>query len=363
LVLKPNIIPDTDYLWNDGSTNRIFTVEDSGTYWVEATNLCGTFTESITVTYKTIPVDLGPDTVICKGGNTLTLDAGIPNSNYVWQDYATTTQTYTTIQYANDLFDKFWVRVSNENGCGTDTVLIKHMPDLTNGFLPDDTIMCEYDVLNFPGLTNTDFMWSTGSKDSILEITESGEYWVDIENYCYSVSDTINIEIKKFPYFYLASDTTVCYGEDLNLDLNLPAVAGFGWMKYTNPVTQENIKGIDKPGKYYIKAFNTICSYTDSINVEYDDCLLDIRIPNVFTPNYDGENDGFYVTGNNVTNFNLTIYNRWGNKVFNTEDINRKWMGIDHKGNNCTEGVYFYIIEASNEYYSKTYQGNITLVR
>jgi len=38
-------------------------------------------------------------------------------------------------------------------------------------------------------------------------------------------------------------------------------------------------------------------------------------------------------------------------------------MGIDHKGNNCTEGVYFYIIEASNEYYSKTYQGNITLVR
>ncbi len=363
LALKPNLIPDTDYLWQDGSTDRIFTVEDSGTYWVELTNLCGTFTDSITVTYNTISVDLGSDTVICKGGSPLTLDAGIPNSKYLWQDFATTTQTYTTILYASDLFDKFWVRVSNENGCGTDTVLITHMPDLINGFLPDDTVMCEYDVLKFPGLTNSEYSWSTGSKDSILEITETGKYWVTIENYCYSVSDTVNIEIKKFPYFYLASDTTICNGKNLNLDLNLPAKTGFGWMKYTNPVTQENIKDIDKPGKYYIKAFNTICSYTDSINVEYDDCLLEIRIPNVFTPNYDGENDGFYVTGNNITNFHLTIINRWGNKVFISEDINRKWMGIDNRGKNCTEGVYFYVIEVSNEYYSKTYQGNITLIR
>lgn len=70
-------------------------------------------------------------------------------------------------------------------------------------------------------------------------------------------------------------------------------------------------------------------------------------IPNTFTPDGDGVNDLYYITANNLSDFNMIITNRWGQVVFETNDINIPWDG-KWKGNPCTQGTYFYIINAKS---------------
>ena len=86
----------------------------------------------------------------------------------------------------------------------------------------------------------------------------------------------------------------------------------------------------------------------------------ELNIPNVFTPNQDGANDTYLVSGKGITEYTIVILNRWGNVVFESNDITDPWDGTS-KGTPCVEGVYFYSIKAKsiNKEYSK--QGYITL--
>ena len=66
---------------------------------------------------------------------------------------------------------------------------------------------------------------------------------------------------------------------------------------------------------------------------------------NVFTPNDDGQNDLFVIDGESLEEYEIKIYNRWGEKVFESTDINVSWNGrVDNTKATCPEGTYFYII-------------------
>lgn len=86
----------------------------------------------------------------------------------------------------------------------------------------------------------------------------------------------------------------------------------------------------------------------------------ELNIPNVFTPNNDGANDTYFVTGKGITEFNITIVNRWGNPVFEANDINIAWDGTSD-GKPCVDGVYFYIIKAKSNTKDYDKHGHITL--
>ncbi|HQI69858.1 MAG TPA: gliding motility-associated C-terminal domain-containing protein, partial [Bacteroidales bacterium] len=70
-----------------------------------------------------------------------------------------------------------------------------------------------------------------------------------------------------------------------------------------------------------------------------------ITIPNVFTPNNDDYNDLFRVEQKSIVEFNACIYNRWGSELYKWDDVMQGWNG-KYKGNNCPDGVYFYVIKA-----------------
>lgn len=77
---------------------------------------------------------------------------------------------------------------------------------------------------------------------------------------------------------------------------------------------------------------------------DVDDCM-DYRLPNTFTPNDDGTNDMFqpYQPYHNVQKIDMTIYNRWGRKVFHTEDPDINWDGHDYLSKEkCSDGTYYY---------------------
>ena len=97
------------------------------------------------------------------------------------------------------------------------------------------------------------------------------------------------------------------------------------------------------------------------------DGKMDSILSNVFTPNGDGNNDFFKIGVENIQEcfdlFNMQIYGRWGNLVFESTDFYFKWDGRNKNGNTMAEGVYYYIINASFKENALNYNGFIHLIR
>ena len=121
---------------------------------------------------------------------------------------------------------------------------------------------------------------------------------------------------------------------------------------------------------YYID--NVSVYACDSPLVEEPQDTTFVFIPNVFSPNQDGENDLWQVTANKVNNLNIQVFNRWGEQVYktnlaNTEEainFNPAWDGYTPTGKPVSEGTYFYIVQytlPSGE--TKVEKGNLTLIR
>jgi gliding motility-associated-like protein len=94
-----------------------------------------------------------------------------------------------------------------------------------------------------------------------------------------------------------------------------------------------------------------------------DSCNL--YIPNVFSPNGDGKNEYFYLDASGYTNYHLVIYNRWGEKLFESTDSKILWNGkINNTGADAPDGTYYYIFSA-NDPGGKPYKshGYLTLIR
>ena len=89
-----------------------------------------------------------------------------------------------------------------------------------------------------------------------------------------------------------------------------------------------------------------------------------ISIPNTFTPNNDGYNDLFSVICDGCTNYHLIIFNRWGQKLFESYQNNLMWDGYDAAGMQVPDGTYFYIFNAT-DYNEMPYsqKGFVTLIR
>jgi gliding motility-associated-like protein len=88
-----------------------------------------------------------------------------------------------------------------------------------------------------------------------------------------------------------------------------------------------------------------------------------VFIPNAFSPNGDLLNDGFQVIGRDIQLKTFMIYNRWGQQLFRTSDINKAWNG-QYKGEDCEVGVYFYYVEFTNKFGKQFIRkGDVTLLR
>lgn len=109
-----------------------------------------------------------------------------------------------------------------------------------------------------------------------------------------------------------------------------------------------------------------LCTANDSIfiNVEPE---LNFGIPNVFTPNLDGTNDKFFVLANGeLRNFNMKIFNRWGEKIFETNDNSQAWDGT-YNGEIQGVGTYVYFIQfdefRNGAWKQRLEKGSLTLLR
>lgn len=89
------------------------------------------------------------------------------------------------------------------------------------------------------------------------------------------------------------------------------------------------------------------------------DTVSHVFMPNVFTPNGDSINDVFFPLLDEITTMSFSIYNRYGNLIFETAKLRGFWDGYTTSGTPCTEGVYFCVLTATGidgkQYKEKTF--------
>jgi gliding motility-associated-like protein len=88
------------------------------------------------------------------------------------------------------------------------------------------------------------------------------------------------------------------------------------------------------------------CTNTACVTINIESCP-DIFVPNVFSPNGDGVNDQFFFKSTNMQTLRCQIYNRWGMLVWELSNPNESWDGYTKTGSTCSDGVYFYSLDAS----------------
>ena len=164
--------------------------------------------------------------------------------------------------------------------------------------------------------------------------------------------------------FSLGNDTVLCNGETLSLNATTP----YSTYQWQDGSTNSTFK-VTREGVYWVTVTDSCSSITDTLNVKYKSCFngnsnCNIQLPNAFTPNNDGKNDKFSPVFNcELSNYELQIFNRWGEKVFQTNSQTKSWDG-QYKGVLQPIGIYAYILSyrvGTGD--RKTKSGTVTLIR
>ncbi|MBT7825034.1 MAG: T9SS type B sorting domain-containing protein, partial [Bacteroidetes bacterium] len=114
---------------------------------------------------------------------------------------------------------------------------------------------------------------------------------------------------------------------------------------------------------YRIAAYRNNDELQSHSNVVCVDTRMNLFVPNAFSPNGDGINDHFQIKGVFINEFNIQIFNRWGEKLFESDDMNMKWDG-SFNGRICPVGIYYYqILAKGSENHNNQLSGSISLIR
>lgn len=246
-------------------------------------------------------------------------------------------------------------------------------------FSLSDSVLCEGQAVRFVAdylnIGNRGIQWDFGDglvedgPDVILHPYDTaGQYIVKLTSFyrvCPDIFTTDTITINTFPSINLGPDTVLCpYGQPIVLaDLNGGVANPLASYTWNTGDTTGYIIARDQ-GVYSATITLNGCSSTDTINV-LKDCYLDI--PNAFTPNGDGDNDYFIprqLLSRSVTSFTMSVFNRWGQKVFESKNLDGR--GWDGKFNGAMQpaGVYIYTVEVGfRNSTGEKYTGNVTLLR
>jgi gliding motility-associated-like protein len=238
-----------------------------------------------------------------------------------------------------------------------------------------DTTICEgSSLLLMANGGNDTLKWS--ASDPLLPLNYTNTYSVDETNtstllttptsntlYIVSsrlcdgriISESVTVNVKEPPKFKLTNrDTCINLGQELTLETTneLLTTDNLTWFLDGKAICLNCPNFTLKPSKAgnYLAMLEDMygCSSIDSVDVcVTNECLENsFKIPNYITPNGDGNNDNFrFLNPENLTIVSLKIYDRWGEKIFESTAQNPEWDGT-FGGRTCSPGSYVYTIEA-----------------
>ncbi len=246
-------------------------------------------------------------------------------------------------------------------------------------FSVSDSIICQGECVDFTDMSNgspTSWNWTFAgaNPDSSSEqnpanicYDSAGVFIVQliVSNANGADTTTSSIFVSPLPTVDAGNDTTINGGQTVTLNANGTGTSytwspssGLSCTTCPNPSVSP-----DETTTYTVITTDSVgCVASDQITI-YVDYEYVIYIPNIFSPNGDGKNDILYVRGKGIKTLYFAIYDRWGEKVFETTDLNNGWDGT-FKGKPLNKAVFVYYVKATFVDNSEVEQkGDITLIR
>jgi gliding motility-associated-like protein len=347
------------YFWIDNlllnETSLFSSIETTGSYCAEDLTLLGTsdtLAEYVQWYYEGVAISAQTD------------------GQLAWSDLNLSEGTYQFIAFQND------------STCAVSQIEVSLPPSITPAIEASTQSGCEPLTVQFNHITPTPSIacaWDFGDGNTAEECnpthvyTESGFYSIDIrvtfENGC--TYDTVYqqyIEVIAPPQaVFTASpqpttvnDTQITFYPESN-----DAIVQWQWnfgevFPNTDNVENPTVLFPTIPGNYPVELIivnSTGCVDTISAFI-FIDSDGTITLPNIFSPNGDGDNDRFEPFEAFPGNWQLTIFNRWGVEIFTTQNLSQGWGGTD-----ASEGTYYWILQPLQGQQGVSKSGYVMLVR
>ncbi len=369
------------YDWTPSSqTTATATGIGAGIYDVEVTDGNGcSETASVTVPSLNGPAlsVVDQQNVSCFGANDgsaeIEATGGTPNYTYDWSPNGGSAPLATGLSPGT-----YTVEVTDDGGCtAIETIEITEPNAIQVTEIIGDTDCGtnngSISVTPSGGTPSYSYEWTpnAGNTASISNLG-AGTYALTItdDNGCEVTSNYTVFASGVLPVDITPPTATIDAGESVDLDVIIGAgVTGenYSWSP-SNGLSCVNcpnpIASPDSTTTYYVTVTTADgCSSTDSVVIFVDQPCPELFVPTVFSPNGDGNNDMYCIYGGCIDVFTLEIYNRWGELIFTTNDLEQCWDGTQ-KGDPVNTGTYVFklnLTKTDGEVIQQT--GNVNVVR
>lgn len=346
------------------SDTSIVVVESAGKHLVNVTvyESCSTYMLYDSLQLKKLPNQaFGKDTLLCTD-DTMVIVIKDPLIKEVhWNDG---TISKTKVVTKNEQV----IATLNDGYCVTSDTLDVAFIDCA--FIGEKFCVGDISTFNIASTEIDSIQWNFGDNTQLFSLfsnkashiyNQPGLYLVKAVIYSngLSLERSWKIQIGSNPVFSLGNDTTVC--ETITLTTTLDTNR---YLHIWYNSTHNNHVEVSTSGNYMVKVFDGTCSAKDTIALIVEKCNCDLFIPNAISPNLDGLNDQFGVTiseGCEIEEYTLIIFNRWGEVLFSTNDINDRFQLTPDRSypNNI---LYYAISLKSRTSSTKQYRGFIQLL-
>ena len=383
------------FYWNNGNTGATQNVSPSSSstytvYAVDANGCIGT-TDSVNVLVNDINLvnlSVVPDTSLCVGeaySLSANVSGGIGNYTFNWSNGVGQGQgpfvvaPLSTTNYVVTVTDVCGNSINDNVEVNVNLLPAVYLQSQTKTNCGEVTLNLQNSSGNVAG---SSYLWNFGDGNSST---------VENPNHTYSQTGVYNVVLTVTSAFGCANSNQA----NMNITINTKPKADFEPNPYEttmlNPeITFENFSvdanfynwnfgdgatsQIQSPiHEYKTDGIYIITLIASNVNGCKDTVIKEIKIdpeyhfyiPNAFTPNSDGQNDIFTAIGDEITEFSMQIFNRWGELIYETQDLESGWDGTAKGGNEISmEGVYVYNIKLRDwEGLYHKYVGKVSLLK
>ena len=366
------------YAWSNASTTNPLIVSPTTTtsYSVTVTsvNTCSA-SDTVTVIVNPLPTPVISLTSIqtCSGHpDTLIAGGGI---NYNWSNAANT----DTVIVSPTTTTQYILTVTDANSCSdtiSETVIVNPVPVAAITATSPQICIGNSDTLTASG--GGTYTWSNTANTASIVVSPPADstYTVTVTgaNACYTTA-VATVIVNPQPTLSLGPDTIVC----MDLGYNIPGLSSGSsiiWVPDSglSDPTSVSPRFFTKDSvnyTYMVIAIDTTsgCADTGHLTIGTHTCVSYIIGAQAFTPNGDGTNDHYTLFSSQIASYEIRIYNRWGELVYQSSDLtalndtSKGWDGTYLGKPQPTDVFVFYIIAKDNFNKDLSQKGNITLLR
>ena len=366
------------YTWSAGATaagGGAATAAPAATttYTVTGTTGSCSGTAVATVTVNSIPVVTVNSPAVC-AGSTATLTANGATS-YTWSAGAVPVGINTAT--VNPAVTTTYTVTGTTLGCTASAVAVVTVNASITVAALGDTI-CAGETAHLSATGANTYVWSSGAAISGINTAEasplvSTTYTVTGTTGNCTGTATVYVHVNPMP---VASFSAPLATSEFNPTVNFTNYSinatNYYWNfgDYTNGSTNTSTEAAPlhtykDTGRYCVRLIVTNADCADSTTLCIDITPeFTFYVPNSFTPDDDGKNDEFYGKGTNIKSFEMSVFNRWGELIFYSNDADKHWNGKDKSGaGTVQQDVYIYIFNiVDNQKNVHKYIGHVNLV-